>query len=646
MRIPRMEQRRRDGGRAANLAVRGCFRLSSLLAGAAIAAALAPRAIAEPVGDFTGDELILVEDAAPAPANPPAPSPRVDPPKIAMLPPAPSIQFATASMLPAANDPAASRSRAAAPSDAAPAASLAPPAVPLRLALAQEGPAQPTQPTQSASPGSPADKANLASDAALAQWIASIQPAQRSSDRLRLVKDKSAVIRLTQPISRASIASPEVADVAVLSPTDLIVSGKQFGTTQLVLFSETGLQKIYDLVVEVNVPLLEELIRDIAPSAQVKTQSLLDTIVLTGSVPDATTAQRIAEIAELLSPGKVRNQLNVAGVQQVQIRCTVAEVNRSAMRELDMNWFFGGAAYSRDFFFANNLNGLNPTIVRSSGLLDLRTGQQFISVLNNANGVGTNLTFGFTRAPFQFFVQALRENGLIRVLAEPNLIAINGQKATFLVGGEVPIPIVLQNTFSVEYKKFGIQLEFTPHVVAGQIIRMTVTPEVSDIDPTRQAVIAGFAIPAFTTRRAESTVEVGNGQTFAMAGLLNQTVRATARKIPGIGDLPVIGTLFSSTQYMKNETELVILVTPELVSPLEPHQVAPVPGQDIRDPNDAELFLFQQLEARGRSTTYDGVPRNTLPVTSHVRPSRWGGSADADVLSGPYGMSFDDEEDR
>ncbi len=477
------------------------------------------------------------------------------------------------------------------------------------------------------------------------------RPEQRA-ERIRLVKSKSVVLELNRPISRALIAQPETADVQVMSPTEIVVTGKEFGATQLTLFTEDGQQQLLDLLVEVDLPLLEDLIRAVAPTSQVQARSVAGTVVLTGTVSDTLTAERVGEIAELVSGGKqgqtVKNQLVVAGVQQVLIRCTVAEVNRTAMRELDMNWFIGGSRWSRDFFFANNLNGLNPTVVASSGLPNLLLGQQTYSLLGNANIIttpNTNITLGFPRAELQFFIQALRQNGLIRVLAEPNLIALSGQPASFLAGGEVPIPLVLQNSFNVEYRRFGILLEFTPVVVAGQIIRMTVAPEVSDLDPTRAVTVSGFSIPAFTTRRAQSTVEIGNGQTFALAGLLNESVRATANKIPGLGDIPVLGTLFSSVDYLRNETELVILVTPELVAPLDPQQVGPVPGQNITDPNDFDLYLMQQLEGRPlRPVARDEVPRNDLPTNVFPASSSWYASAMSVALRGPYGMSIGDED--
>ncbi|MFO0972672.1 MAG: type II and III secretion system protein family protein [Phycisphaerae bacterium] len=495
----------------------------------------------------------------------------------------------------------------------------------------------------------PADEPPAASPtpaaASLPGIMSQVRAATAAADKLRVVKDKAVFVQLKRPVTKVQIAAPEVADVAVTSPTEIAVIGKKFGVTQLKLTTADGQEAVIDLLVEVDVAVLEELVRTVAPTAAVRVRSLFDNLILTGSVPDATTAQRIVEMAEMVSPGRVRNQMSVAGSQQVLIRCTVAEVNRSAMRELNMNWFFGGSPVSRDFFFANNLNGLNPTTVNNPGLANLLVGQQTYSMLPVQNGGATNLTLGFPRAELQFFVRALRTNGLIRVLAEPNVIALSGQPASILVGGEVPIPLVLQNTFQVDYHRFGVLLEFTPTVLAGQQIRMTLRPEVSDLDPTRQVVVAGFVIPAFTTRRAESTLEVGNGQTFAMAGLLNETVRANARKIPGIGDLPVLGTLFSSVEYTRDETELVVLVTPELVAPLDPQQVRPVPGQKIREPNDFELFFTQQLEAGPRATReMDEVPRHHMPVNAYPPATSWSDATVNTALRGPCGISVNEEE--
>ena len=302
---------------------------------------------------------------------------------------------------------------------------------------------------------------------------------------------------------------------------------------------------------------------------------------------------------------------------------------------MGVNWAIGGSTLSRDFFFANNLNQINPTQFSSSGLSNVLQGQQAYSVAPNVNGVNTNVTFGFPRIELQVFVNALRENNLFRVLAEPNLVAISGQTATFLAGGEVPIPVAqggaVAGAIVIEYKEFGVRLSFTPTVLGGQRIRIHVMTEISDAIPGTQAV-GGLPVFTFTTRRVESTVECGNGQTFAIAGLLQQSVQAIVSKIPGLGDLPVLGTLFSSTDYKQSNTELVVLVTPQLIEPLEPHQVAPPPGSLMTHPTDLELFTLQRLEGTPlEKPEYDGVPRDLYPV--RTRPgSRL-------QLAGPRGLA-------
>jgi pilus assembly protein CpaC len=363
-----------------------------------------------------------------------------------------------------------------------------------------------------------------------------------------------------------------------------------------------------------------------------------------GTVPDSQTAERVEELAMLAVGGDgkgVKNQLVVAGVQQTMLRVVVAEVVKEALRELSVNWAIGGNEWSRDFFFANNLNQLNPTIFSSSGLPNVLFGQNAYSVGGVGNGPNANVTFGFPRGEFQMFINALREDNLARVLAEPNLVAISGQTATFLAGGEVPIPVTqggaVAGSITIEYKEFGVRLAFTPTVLAGQIVRLHVMTEVSDAIPG--AAVGGLPTFSFTTRRVESTIECGNGQTFAIAGLLREQVRALADKLPALGDIPVIGALFSSTMYQRSNTEMVVLVTPQLVEPLDPQQVPPPPGALMTEPNDYELFALQKLE--GEPMPYpnmEGVPREDVPVNLRPMNDReWTTSQLA--LLGPWGLA-------
>lgn len=501
---------------------------------------------------------------------------------------------------------------------------------PVMLASAMP-PAQP----QTASPSS-ADDGDL---------IASIDVQSARARPITVARNSSAVVEMKAKFDRAEIADTNVADIFVVSPTKVIVSGRNFGNTQMILwFGER--QRVFNVVVEQDLTVLNEAIAKASPMARVTPRSVNGTIVLSGTVQDAQSAERIGELASLYQGGEVRNQLNVAGVQQTMLRVVVAEVNKDAVRALGFNWAIGASDWSRDFFFANNVAQLNPTVYSSNGLPNILApnpaGQLTYAVTGVGNGANTNLTFGFPRAEFQVFMNALRQNSLSRVLAEPNLVAISGQTATFLAGGEVPIPVTqggaVAGSITIEYKEFGVRLAFTPTVLAGQIVRLHVMSEVSDAIPG-MAIAGGLPVFSFTTRRVESTIECGNGQTFAIAGLLSERVQAVAEKIPGLGDLPVLGSLFSSVNYQRNNTELVVLVTPQMVEPLDPQQVVPPPGAEMTHPNDFELFAMGQLEGAPRPVPeIEGVPRESAPVNT---PPETTGAWPTTQLTfrGPWGLA-------
>lgn len=480
--------------------------------------------------------------------------------------------------------------------------------------------------------------------------IASIDVQSHRAQLVNVARNSSAVVELKQRCDRAEIADPNIADIFVVSPTRVIISGRNFGTTQMILWFGDQ-QRVFNVAVEHDLAILNDSIRRISPTARVQPRSVNGVIVLTGTVPDAQSAERIGEVAMLYQGGEIRNQLTVAGVQQTMLRCVVAEVNKDAVRQLGFNWAIGASDWSRDFFFANNVAQLNPTVYSSNGLGNILApnplGQLTYSVAAVGNGGNTNVTFGFPRAEFQMFMQALRQNSLARVLAEPNLVAISGQTATFLAGGEVPIPVTqggaVAGAITIEYKEFGIRLAFTPTVLGGQVIRLHVMSEVSDAVPGG-ALAGGLPLFSFVTRRVESTVECGNGQTFAIAGLLSERVQSVVEKIPGLGDLPVLGALFSSVDYQRNNTELVILVTPQLVEPLDPQQVPPVPGSEMTHPDDYELFALGQLEGKPRPAPESvGVPRESAPVNTPpgVTTTRWPTSQM--TLRGPWGFADFDE---
>lgn len=445
------------------------------------------------------------------------------------------------------------------------------------------------------------------------KFISSVKINPLTSNVITLTRSTSAVLELHGKVDRVEIANPTVATVYTTTPSRVVVVGRGLGTTELAIYMGDQ-ERILSISVEMDMRPLRDMIASVAPGAAVHPRNVNGTIVLTGTVPDSQTAERLAELAGLYESGKVLNQLRVAGVQQTQLRCMVAEVNKVALRQLGVNWALGGSDLSRDVFMANNLNQLNPTQIGSSGVANVLTDQQIYSIFPAVNGGTSNFTLGFPRAELQFFINALRENQLFRVLAEPNLTAISGQTAMFLAGGEVPIPVTqggaVAGSITIEYKEFGVRLHFTPTVVGGQLIRLHVMSEYSDAIPGA-TIAGGLPTFSFTTRRVESTVECGNGQTFAIAGLLSERVRAVSSKIPALGDIPVLGALFSSVEYQKSNSELVILVTPELVQALDPQQVGPAPGALMTDPSDYELFGLGQLEGEeNERPNMDVVPRN------------------------------------
>jgi pilus assembly protein CpaC len=286
---------------------------------------------------------------------------------------------------------------------------------------------------------------------------------------------------------------------------------------------------------------------------------------------------------------KYVDMTTLAGVQQVQIKVMVAEASRTAIRQLGINAFLNRPDLNLASQIGPDVGGaLNP---------------------GGANSSATTLFANFPNSDFSIFIQALAENQYLRVLAEPSLVALSGEEANFLAGGEFPIPVVQNaggtsdngNALSIEYKKFGVQLHFRPTVTGDGTIRLHVAPEVSELSNTGAIVLEGFSIPGLLTRRAETTVELRSGQTFGMAGLISQTTQARSSRVPGLGDLPILGALFRSVRYQHGDTELVLLVTASLVDPLTVANRPPVPGEFHVMPNDWEVYALGRIEGEAKA---------------------------------------------
>ncbi len=422
----------------------------------------------------------------------------------------------------------------------------------------------------------------------------------------------SVTVESTVEVTRADVIAKQIADVQILSPTRMLITGQAYGTTNVILLHADDKQSVFEVSVELDLGRLNETISSVDPQSDAQASSVMGNIVLTGRVSGAERATRIVELANLFLPpsvsgrqaATVQNHLEVAGEQQVLLRCVVAEVARAASRELGVNGFLAGENF-RDAFIINQLGGINP--INMGAAADALVTRN-IPFLTGENGIpigpATTFSLGFPRAQMQLFIRAMADNSLLRILAEPNLVAISGETATFLAGGEFPIPVPQGNQqVTIQFREFGVRLNFTPVVIGHQRIRLRVAPEVSEPDFSVAVQIEGFVVPGLTTRAAETTVEMGNGQTIAIAGLLNEQIRGVASRIPGLGDIPILGALFRSVNYQRSLTELVILVTPEIVAPLDAHQAVRLPGQDMTDPSDFELYMLGLLESNDSPTT-------------------------------------------
>ena len=384
-------------------------------------------------------------------------------------------------------------------------------------------------------------------------------------ERVPVTAGRSTVLPTTLDITRIAITDPAVADATVVAPREILVDGKKAGTVSLIVWSATTRAQ-YDIVVEPAITTLEQHLQALFPGEDIAVAVSEEAIILSGTVSSTNVMLRAGEIAvAAASKAKIINMLQVPGgseSQQVMLQVRFAEVNRRALTELGVSIFA-----NRDRFAARS------------------TTQQFAAPAFDdeaENGLVfsdyLNLFFFDYQQGIGGVLRALEARGGFQSLAEPNLIAYNGQEASFLAGGEFPVPIVTGATgaVSVLFKEFGIRLNFRP-TIAGDVIRLKVRPEVSTLDFANGITLEGFRIPALTTRRAETDVELRDGQSFAIAGLLDNVSQNDTSAIPILSKLPIIGALFRSKAERREETELMVLITPRLVRPLNPDEVPPLP---------------------------------------------------------------------
>ena len=414
---------------------------------------------------------------------------------------------------------------------------------------------------------------------------------------LRLTVGESKIVERDTAFKRASIANPKVADQIVLSNKQIYLTGIEVGTTTLTLWGQDGqVANVFQVQVSPDVTRLKEQLHTILPNEPgLQVMNSHEHISLTGNVSNMESLTKALTLAEPYAPNKVINLVQVGGVQQVMMEVKVAEMQRGLMKRLGVN-FKRAQKNHRNFSIGlinklSTIDAYDPFPVQQSSQT---TTLEFPDVRTLASNLV--LGFGIGQDLWTLFLDLLKEHSLSKTLAEPTLIAESGQAAEFLVGGEYPVPIPQQlGQVTIKYKEFGVGLKFTPTVLSEGRISVIVNPEVSELDFANGVQLNGFIVPALTTRRVKTVVELGDGQSFAIAGLLQDNIKETVSKYPFLGDIPVLGALFRSTSFQKNETELIVIVTPHLVKPLDMVQQT-LPTDHYLEPNDFELMLMGYVE--------------------------------------------------
>ena len=379
-----------------------------------------------------------------------------------------------------------------------------------------------------------------------------------SGSEIDLLVGRSTVLNVGSTIARVSLTVPDIADAMVTAPTQLLIHGKQPGIISLFVWDKGGAIKTFEVNVRRDLTALKEQLKQLFPTEKITVLGSGTDVVLSGIVAGQYVIDKAAEVAG----GYVEKKENVVNLlkqqegvasNQVMLRVRFAEVSRSALQELGATFVANG--YKSDWFARTQPPGVPAPDFNDDGTL---TFSDFLNifVFNAKEGLGGA-------------VRALQNKGLFQSLAEPNLIATNGKEASFLAGGEYPYPVVQSgsgsNAVTIMFKEFGVRLHFTPTVLGGDLINLKVRPEVSSLDFANAVTIDGFRVPALSTRRTETEVELRDGQTFAIAGLMNNTLTSSMSKIPGIGDIPILGLLFRSKAHQKNQTELVVMITPTII---------------------------------------------------------------------------------
>lgn len=424
---------------------------------------------------------------------------------------------------------------------------------------------------------------------------------------------KSKLVELPSAYSDVMVGDPKIADILPLNQHSVYIVGKGLGSTSLTVYG-TGKRVIYssDVLVSADLESFKARLHEILPKeTNVAVSTANQSILLSGTATSPAVLQQIVTLADTYDPGKVVNMMSVQGTQQVMLSVRFVEMERTTAKNLRLNT-------------EQTPTNTNPQVSVVTGDTLVNAAQSALTTFGAAS-----LSWSVGGGDLSFLFDALETKGLVKTLAEPNLVAMSGDTANFLAGGEFPIPVSQSSsngsslpTITIEFKQFGISLAFTPTILQDGMINMVVNPEVSSIDPTTSVQLGEISVPGIKVRRAHTTVELRDGESFTVAGLLSDDYQNTIRQFPFVGDLPVIGSLFRSTGYQQDQTELVIVVTPHLVTPRR----GPVatPADAFVPPSDFELFLFGNQRGKAENLK----PEDRALMSSD--PGKGG-------VDGPYG---------
>jgi pilus assembly protein CpaC len=412
---------------------------------------------------------------------------------------------------------------------------------------------------------------SMAANAQETTYDASFDFATKEGIPINVLVGQSRVINFDRAIGRFSISNPEVAEAVMVSPTQVLVNGKTFGQVNFIAWEKSDVKFIvFDVFVRANLSLIDSQIRALFPRDDIRLSQANGSVVLSGTVGEPQSAAQADAVVQAAG-FKTVNMLQspVTNMTQVQLQIRVAEVSRSKLRNLGASFLQNG--------------GGTTSFAQGGGPAQISPGNDQKSLINTFAGDAINL-FLFNRGlGTTAFIRALQTNGALRALAEPNLIAMNGQAASFLAGGEFPVPVIQAGStgaVSVIFKEYGVRLNFKPTIIDEDHIRLELEPEVSTIDFANGVKFNGFVIPALRTRRAHTGVELRDGQSFALAGLLDNNETQSLSRIPVLGDIPILGSLFKSKSFQKSETELMFIVTADLVKPVNRDDLPTMKGVD------------------------------------------------------------------